>query len=81
MVRCRNRDKLRDYLKENGIGTEIYYPLPLHLQECFSYLGVERGSLPESERAALEAIALPIYPELEQSNLEYVVDVITSFYG
>jgi dTDP-4-amino-4,6-dideoxygalactose transaminase len=81
VVRCRKRDALRDYLKENGIGSEIYYPLSLHLQDCFGYLGVEAGSLPESERASGEVLALPIYPELDQQALEYIVDVIESFYS
>ncbi len=80
VVRCAKRDALRDYLKEKGIGTEIYYPLTLHLQECFRYLGIEEGSLPESEKASGEALALPIYPELSEAGIEYVVDMIASFY-
>jgi dTDP-4-amino-4,6-dideoxygalactose transaminase len=80
VVRVRDRDALRDFLAEKGVGTEIYYPVPLHLQECFGYLGYKPGDFPESERAAAESLALPIYPELEQSQLAYVVDTIGEFY-
>jgi dTDP-4-amino-4,6-dideoxygalactose transaminase len=74
------RDELREYLKTNGVGTEIYYPLPLHLQECFISLGYKKGSLPESEKAALNCISLPIYPELTDQMQNYVVKCIKDFY-
>ncbi len=81
VIRVPDRDRLRQYLAENGVGTEIYYPVPLHLQACFSYLGARAGDCPESERAANETLALPIYPELEPAQLEYVVDVIHRAYA
>jgi len=81
VVRVQDRDKLRDYLqKEQGIGTEIYYPVPFHLQECFAYMGLKRGAFPESERAADTTVALPIYPELTAQQQEEVVDAVRSFY-
>lgn len=78
-VPAAHRDALRDHLKANNIGTEIYYPVPLHMQECFQYLGCARGSLPETEAAALETIALPIYPELTTQQLQHVVDSIGAY--
>src|SRR4051812_40962415 len=80
-LRVAKRDALQGYLKEKQIGTAVYYPLSLHLQPCFEYLGYKRGSLPESEKATQEAISLPIYPELTQSHLDEVVDAVRSFYG
>jgi len=80
VIRAKRRDELRNYLTEQGIGTEIYYPLPLHLQACFAELGYEAGDFPESEKAAAETLALPIYPELEPAQMEYVVARVNSFY-
>ncbi len=74
-------DRLRAWLAEAGVGTEIYYPVPLHLQRCFSALGYGPGSFPESERAALETLALPIYPELSDVQLQHVVDTMAAFYS
>jgi dTDP-4-amino-4,6-dideoxygalactose transaminase len=73
------RTKLRSFLAENNISTEIYYPLPLHLQDCFDYLGYKKGDFPESEKAADETIALPVFPELRQEQLEHVVSMIGQF--
>jgi dTDP-4-amino-4,6-dideoxygalactose transaminase len=81
ILRVKNRDQLREHLSANGVGTEIYYPVPLHLQKCFAYLGYKNGQLPESERAALETVALPIYPELTEAQLQYVVDTVAAFYA
>lgn len=74
------RDEVRAYLNNAGIGTEIYYPVPLHLQECFSYLGYKKGDMPVSEEASMNTIALPIYPELTEDMQVYVVDKIKEFY-
>jgi dTDP-4-amino-4,6-dideoxygalactose transaminase len=81
VIRAKDRDELRSYLNEHGIGTEIYYPLPLHLQSCFAELGYKVGDFFESEKAAVETLAIPIYPELEPAQLEYVVEKINSFYA
>lgn len=80
VIRARDRDRLKAWLAERGVGTEIYYPLPLHLQVCFRDLGHKLGDFPESERAAKEALAIPVYPELSANAQEYVVDAIASFY-
>ena len=75
----RYRDAMMEHLKERGVGTKIYYPIPLHMQECFSYLGYKVGAFPEAERAAAETFALPAYPELSEAQQAYVVDSISSF--
>jgi dTDP-4-amino-4,6-dideoxygalactose transaminase len=80
VLRVQQRDQLRKHLADAGIGTEVYYPVPLHQQKCFDYLGYRTGELPESERAAAETVALPIFPELEQAQLQHVVDSIAMFY-
>jgi len=80
IVRVKNRDALKDHLTARSIGTEIYYPVPLHLQKCFSYLQHAPGDFPESERAAAETLALPIYPELTQAQLDHVIASVADFY-
>jgi dTDP-4-amino-4,6-dideoxygalactose transaminase len=80
VVLCERRDELQAYLKQNGIGTEVYYPLPLHLQECFQDLGYRAGDFPVSERLATESLALPVYPELESGDIEHVCRTIQAFY-
>jgi dTDP-4-amino-4,6-dideoxygalactose transaminase len=80
VIRTRDRDALRSHLAAAGVGTEIYYPVPLHLQRCFAYLEHHSGEFPHSERAAAETLALPIYPELAEAQLQYVVDTIAAYY-
>ena len=76
IIRVPERDKLSEVMKSANIGHDIYYPVPLHLQECFSYLGYKKGDFPVSEKAAKEVIALPIYPELTDEQKQYVVDTV-----
>jgi dTDP-4-amino-4,6-dideoxygalactose transaminase len=79
-IRCSRRDELMDFLKRRGVGSEIYYPAPLHLQECFAHLGYKPGDLPATERASRECLSLPIYPELTEEMRQYVVEKIAEFY-
>ena len=79
-VRVPKRDQLRAYLKEKGVGTEVYYPLPMHLQNCYCELGYQKGSFPISEQAAAEVLSIPIYAELNEDQLAYVVQSIAEFY-
>jgi dTDP-4-amino-4,6-dideoxygalactose transaminase len=80
VIRAVARDELKAHLASNEIGSEIYYPVPLHLQECFFYLEHKEGDFPEAERAAAETLALPIYPELSREAQRFVVDKIAEFY-
>jgi dTDP-4-amino-4,6-dideoxygalactose transaminase len=80
VIRVKRRDELMAHLKAHEVGSEVYYPLPLHLQECFAYLGYAPGSLPESESAAGEVLALPVYPEMTENMLAYVADTVLAFF-
>ena len=80
VIRAKERDALAAHLAQHGIGHAIYYPLPLHLQECFAYLGCQKGNFPESEKASREALALPVFPELAREQIEFVIQTIAQFY-
>lgn len=80
VIRAKNRDALQGFLREKDIQSAVYYPVPLHFQPCFKYLGFGKGDFPESERAAQEVLALPIYPEISPEAQEYVVNTIRQFY-
>ncbi len=80
-LRVARREALQEHLKALGIGNYVYYPLPLHLQPCFAYLGYQEGQCPESERAAREVLSLPVYPELTRAQLDEVIGAVRGFYG
>jgi dTDP-4-amino-4,6-dideoxygalactose transaminase len=81
VIRAQRRDELREFLADRKIGSEVYYPLPLHLQPVFSYLGLKEGDMPVSEQAAKEVLALPMFPELSEGEIGYVVESIADFYS
>ncbi len=81
VIRADDRDDLQRFMREKGVPSAIFYPMPLHLQKCFVYLGYRKGDFPESEKAASEVLALPIYPELSEENQDYVVTTIKDFYA
>lgn len=81
VIRSGRRDALMAFLKQRKIGSEIYYPVPMHVQECFAYLGHKNGDFIESERAAAETLALPIYPELSEDMLAIVTEAVADFYS
>jgi dTDP-4-amino-4,6-dideoxygalactose transaminase len=80
-IRVERRDKLREHLTAKGIGHSVYYPLPLHLQPCFAYLGYKAGACPESEKAANEVLSLPVFPELTRAQLDEVISAVRGFFG
>jgi dTDP-4-amino-4,6-dideoxygalactose transaminase len=80
-IQCADRDALQGHLKQHGIGSEVYYPLPLHLQKCFAHLGYKPGDFPVSERLAKESLAVPIFSELRPDGIGYICDSIASFYA
>jgi dTDP-4-amino-4,6-dideoxygalactose transaminase len=80
VIRAPQRDELKAYLRDCGVPSDIYYPLPLHLQRAFAYLGYKAGDLPESEAASREVLALPIFPEMTDDQQNLVVDSIAAFY-
>lgn len=80
VIRTKNRDELQEYLANKGIGTAIYYPLPLHLQECYKDLGYREGDFPEAEKASKEVIALPMWPELTNEEVDYIIESIREFF-
>ena len=79
VIRVQERNELQAFLKEKGVGTEVYYPVPMHLQDCFAYLGYAEGSFRKSEEAAKETLALPVYPEVSGDQIKYVVECIGEF--
>jgi dTDP-4-amino-4,6-dideoxygalactose transaminase len=80
VIRCAKRDQLQEYLTARGIGTEVYYPIPLHLQKCFADLGYKEADFSNAETAARETLALPIFPELTDAQQRHIVDEVKAFY-
>ncbi|MFY7920820.1 MAG: DegT/DnrJ/EryC1/StrS family aminotransferase, partial [Gemmatimonas sp.] len=80
-IRVTQRDALQTHLKDRGIGSNVYYPLPLHLQPCFAYLGYTEGQCPVAERAAKEVLSLPVFPELTTAQLDEVIATVRGFFG
>jgi dTDP-4-amino-4,6-dideoxygalactose transaminase len=81
VIHCSDRDALREFLKSHDVGTEVYYPVPLHLQDCFGPLGYRNGDFPHSEAAARESLAIPVFPEITETQQRYVVDTIATFFA
>ena len=81
VIRCERRDELKAFFQQHGVGTEIYYPLSLHLQPCYANLGYREGSMPVSERATKEVLALPIHADLLAEDIAYICDLVRSFYA
>ncbi len=81
VIRGANRDGLKDFLKEHGIGTQVYYPLPLHLQPCYAQLGYKKGAFPVSEKLATDSLALPVHAELTSEDIDYIAEAIGAFYS
>lgn len=81
VIRTKRRDELKTYLQQKGIATGIYYPLPLHMQDCFDYLGYKAGDFKEAEASSLTSLALPVYPELKKTEKDYIVNSIREFFG
>ena len=79
-VRFSRRDELRAFLKEKGIGTSVYYPLPLHVQQAFTHLGYRQGDFPETEAACREVLSLPMFPELTEEEIRYIADQLLKFF-
>jgi dTDP-4-amino-4,6-dideoxygalactose transaminase len=80
VVRHPRRDELKKHLEDNGVGCALHYPLPLHLQKCYAHLGYKAGDFPVAEKAAREVLSLPIYPELTDTQIQRVVNVIKGFF-
>ena len=81
VIRGARRDELQAHLKKQGIGSEIYYPLPLHLQPCYAQLGHKPGDFPVSEKLAAESLALPVHAEIAAEDVDYICDAIRDFYA
>jgi dTDP-4-amino-4,6-dideoxygalactose transaminase len=81
VIRAERRDRLQEHLKAQGIGTEVYYPIAMHMQQCFAHLGYKAGDFPVSEACAADSLALPVHADLPPDDLAYVCDAIRSFYA